>query len=158
VADKFEYINEIAERLSESLRSAPWSNSKIVISTFFSFRHFRSRTGTSGTQCFLPLNLVLTTEVPPPPVSSSALNEPLVHFFSLAWSPSHCVNRIITIHFLEGQISCSSRVCMVLPFPIDNHVCSSVGFTAQSSVNTTIPASQPSLSRDIRGGLDAQSS
>lgn len=53
---------------------------------------------------------------------------------------SHCVNRIITIHFLEGQISCHPRV---LPFPIDNHVCSSAGFTAQNSVNTTNPTSHP---------------
>jgi hypothetical protein len=38
----------------------------------------------------------------------------------LSTQSSHCVNRIITSHFLEGQISCHARV---LPFPIDNHVC-----------------------------------
>lgn len=48
----------------------------------------------------------------------------------LTQSPSLCVNRIITIHFLQGQISCRPRVCMLLPFPIDDHVCSSVGFAA----------------------------
>lgn len=53
---------------------------------------------------------------------------------------SHCVNRIITIHFLEGQISCHPRV---LPFPIDNRVCSSAGLTAQNSVNTNNPTSHP---------------
>jgi hypothetical protein len=44
----------------------------------------------------------------------------------LTQSPSLCVNRIITIHFLQGQISCRPRVCIQLPFPIDNHVYSSV--------------------------------
>jgi hypothetical protein len=103
----------------------------------------------SGTQCFLPLNLALTTE--PPPLSSFSLNEPPFQSTSLVCSPSyprspsHCVNRIITTHFLEGQISCSHRACMELPFPIDNHVCSSAGFTAQSSVNTTIRASNPPM-------------
>jgi hypothetical protein len=107
-----------------------------------------SITGMSGTLCFLPFNVAPTNEVSPS-VSTSTINERLfdssfrVCSTSYPRSPSHCVNRIITIHFLEGQISCRPRVCMELPFPIDNHVCSSVGFTAQSSVNTTIPASHP---------------
>jgi hypothetical protein len=68
---------------------------------------------------------------------------------SYTQSPSLCVNRIITIHFLQGQISCRPRVCLQRPIPIDNHVCSSVGFPALSI--TPHPPLHPRLGRTSMG-------